>query len=145
MGDLLFSIAQLARQLGGAAGDPAQRAEPGHAPDPPGPSGWERDMSQAASAVEWFARAEGPRVVLVGKLIVSKGVDLLLAAWPLVHASNPGARLLVVGFGEYAGALQRLWAALASGACARPRRRCGPGNRGFLDSKNEPRRDPYRD
>ena len=48
-------------------------------------------------------------------MIVSKGVDLLLAAWPLVHASNPGARLLVVGFGEYAGGLQRLWAALAGG------------------------------
>ena len=35
-------------------------------------------------------RREGPRVVLVGKLIVSKGVDLLLAAWPLVHAAQPG-------------------------------------------------------
>ena len=29
-------------------------------------------------------------VVFVGKLIVSKGVDLLLAAWPLVHAKHPG-------------------------------------------------------
>ena len=55
-------------------------------------------------SIEWFARAQGPRVVLVGKMIVSKGVDLLLAAWPLVHAANPGARLLIVGFGEYAGA-----------------------------------------
>ena len=25
-------------------------------------------------------------MIFVGKLIVSKGVDLLLAAWPLVHA-----------------------------------------------------------
>ena len=71
---------------------------------------------------------QGPRVVMVGKLIVSKGVDLLLAAWPLVHAANPGARLLVVGFGEYAGALQRLWAALAGGDLeqARGARRRGP-------------------
>jgi glycosyltransferase involved in cell wall biosynthesis len=74
-----------------------------------------RDARAAADAIRHLAAASGPRVVLVGKLIVSKGVDLLLAAWPLVHASNPGARLLVVGFGEYAGALQRLWAALAGG------------------------------
>ena len=74
-----------------------------------------RDARAAADAIRHLAAAEGARVVLVGKLIVSKGVDLLLGAWPLVHASNPGARLLVVGFGEYAGALQRLWAALAGG------------------------------
>jgi glycosyltransferase involved in cell wall biosynthesis len=53
--------------------------------------------------------------VLVGKMIVSKGVDLLLAAWPLVHDANPGARLLVVGFGEYEQALRRLWEALTRG------------------------------
>ena len=40
-------------------------------------------------------------VSFVGKLIVSKGVDLLLAAWPLVVAAVPDARLCVVGFGEY--------------------------------------------
>ncbi len=74
-----------------------------------------RDARAAADAIRHLAAADGPRVVLVGKMIVSKGVDLLLAAWPLVHASNPGARLLVVGFGEYGGALQRLWAALAGG------------------------------
>ena len=34
-------------------------------------------------------RASGPRVIFVGKLIVSKGVDLLLAAWPLVHRATP--------------------------------------------------------
>ena len=38
--------------------------------------------------------------MFVGKLIVSKGVDLLLAAWPLVHREHPDARLLIVGFGE---------------------------------------------
>jgi glycosyltransferase involved in cell wall biosynthesis len=53
--------------------------------------------------------------VFVGKLIVSKGIDLLLAAWPLVAAANPGARLLVVGFGEYAQTAERLWAAIAGG------------------------------
>jgi glycosyltransferase involved in cell wall biosynthesis len=75
-------------------------------------SSWDRDPEKAAGAIEWFAHADGPRVVFVGKLIVSKGVDLLLAAWPLVHAANPGACLPLVGFGEYEAAIRRLWAAL---------------------------------
>jgi glycosyltransferase involved in cell wall biosynthesis len=74
-----------------------------------------RDPRGAAEALRHFAAATGPRVVFVGKLIVSKGVDLLLGAWPIVHRANPGARLLVVGFGEYAPALKRLWAALGAG------------------------------
>jgi len=60
-------------------------------------------------------RAGAPLVVFVGKLIVSKGVDLLLAAWPLVRAANPGARLGIAGYGEYEGALRRLLAALDAG------------------------------
>jgi glycosyltransferase involved in cell wall biosynthesis len=75
-------------------------------------SSWDRDPTAAAEAVGHLAGADGPRVVFVGKLIISKGIDLLLAAWPLVHAVNPGARLLVVGFGEYEEASRRLWAAL---------------------------------
>jgi len=51
----------------------------------------------------------------VGKLIVSKGVDLLLAAWPLVRAKHPDAKLEVAGFGEYEVGLRRLWAALERG------------------------------
>ena len=53
-------------------------------------------------------------VSYVGKLIVSKGVDLLLAAWPLVVSSVPDARLCVVGFGEYRAGLERLAAALGA-------------------------------
>ena len=49
----------------------------------------------------------------MGKLIVSKGVDLLLAAWPLVVARVPEARLVVVGFGTYRDALGRFVDALA--------------------------------
>ena len=55
------------------------------------------------------------KVVFVGKLIVSKGVDLLLAAWPLVHAKHPGVRLQVAGFGAYEDGLHRLGAALDRG------------------------------
>ena len=51
-------------------------------------------------------------VSYVGKLIVSKGVDLLLAAWPLVVERVPDARLVVVGFGTYRAALERFVDAL---------------------------------
>jgi glycosyltransferase involved in cell wall biosynthesis len=74
-----------------------------------------RDTGAATDALRDFAAAEGPRVVFIGKLIVSKGVDLLLAAWPLVHAANPDARLLLVAFGAYEEGLRRLLAALDSG------------------------------
>lgn len=56
-----------------------------------------------------------PLVAFVGKLIVSKGVDLLLAAWPLVRVANPEARLEVAGFGAYEAGLRRLLAALEAG------------------------------
>jgi glycosyltransferase involved in cell wall biosynthesis len=56
-----------------------------------------------------------PLVAFVGKLIVSKGVDLLLAAWPLVRAAHPEARLQVAGYGEYEDGLRRLLAALDRG------------------------------
>ncbi len=55
------------------------------------------------------------RVVFVGKLIVSKGVDLLLAAWPLVKAEHPDAELEIAGFGEYEEGLRRLLGALERG------------------------------
>jgi glycosyltransferase involved in cell wall biosynthesis len=58
----------------------------------------------------------GDRIVtFVGKLIVSKGVDLLVAAWPLVLERHPDARLVVVGFGAYREGLEALQAALAAG------------------------------
>jgi glycosyltransferase involved in cell wall biosynthesis len=67
--------------------------------------------------VERF-RPRGARenlVAYVGKLIVSKGVDLLLAAWPLVRAQHSGARLEIAGFGAYEEGLRRLLAALERG------------------------------
>jgi len=57
---------------------------------------------------------KGLRVVFVGKLIVSKGVDLLLAAWPLVRDAHPEAALQIAGYGEYEQGLRRLLAALSS-------------------------------
>ena len=54
-------------------------------------------------------------VVFVGKLIASKGVDLLLAAWPLVVERVPDAKLVIVGFGAFREGLERLAADLAAG------------------------------
>jgi glycosyltransferase involved in cell wall biosynthesis len=68
----------------------------------------------AADALRRLEPGRDRIVSYVGKLIVSKGVDLLLAAWPLVVARVPAARLLVVGFGTYRDALERMVAALAA-------------------------------
>ncbi len=71
----------------------------------PGPwepdSGTPRTKTSPAGVPEAGSRerpgSRQPLVAFVGKLIVSKGVDLLLAAWPLVHAAHPDARLEVAG------------------------------------------------
>jgi glycosyltransferase involved in cell wall biosynthesis len=86
----------------------------------------EADLEQLASRppASWGGEQGSPEVLrqldptcdrivsYVGKLIVSKGVDLLLAAWPLVVAHVPDARLVVVGFGTYYDALVRFVEAL---------------------------------
>jgi glycosyltransferase involved in cell wall biosynthesis len=59
--------------------------------------------------------SRGVRVVFVGKLIVSKGVDLLIAAWPLVRAAHSEVKLEIAGYGEYEKGLRRLLAALDRG------------------------------
>ena len=88
----------------------------------------EPDLEQLASrpATAWGGEQGSPEVLreldlstdrivsYVGKLIVSKGVDLLLAAWPLVVSRVPDARLVMVGFGTYYDALVRFVEALAS-------------------------------
>jgi glycosyltransferase involved in cell wall biosynthesis len=89
------------------------------APDQPGndDSAFSRDQPATARAVADLAHgAAGDRLVtFVGKLIVSKGIDLLILAWPLVLAEIPTARLAVVGFGAYRGACERIVDALARG------------------------------
>ena len=80
-----------------------------------GTSAFARDFSLAAGALERLDCDADRPVIFVGKLIGSKGVELLLAAWPLVLARVPSARLVVVGFGGFREGLQALSAALASG------------------------------
>ncbi len=66
-------------------------------------STFSRDRASTSEAVSELATASerGPVVAFVGKLILSKGIDLLLMAWPLVLARQPTAHLAVVGFGAY--------------------------------------------
>ena len=77
-------------------------------------AGWGGEAG-AAAALRTLDPGRDRIVSYVGKLIVSKGVDLLLAAWPLVVAQVPQARLCVVGFGTYREALGQILDALAAG------------------------------
>jgi glycosyltransferase involved in cell wall biosynthesis len=78
-----------------------------------GPPGVDTD---AFSPRPSLPRSGGPAmIVFVGKLILAKGVDLLVAAWPLVRAEHPDARLRIVGYGGYEDGLRRLLAALDRG------------------------------
>ncbi|HLM86435.1 MAG TPA: glycosyltransferase [Solirubrobacteraceae bacterium] len=80
-----------------------------------------RDELAAAGALERLDPNQDVLVAYVGKLIVSKGVDLLIAAWPLVLEREPRARLVVVGFGAYRDGLELLCAALSDGQLERAR------------------------
>jgi glycosyltransferase involved in cell wall biosynthesis len=66
-----------------------------------------RSPGEAAAALATIG-PDDRLVVFVGKLIASKGVELLLAAWPLVLAAEPRARLLIVGFGAFRAGLEGL-------------------------------------
>ena len=85
-----------------------------HAPAGNPDSSFARDPAAAADALATIA-PEDRLVVFVGKLIASKGVDLLLAAWPLVLERVPDAKLVIVGFGEFREGLEALAGDLASG------------------------------
>jgi glycosyltransferase involved in cell wall biosynthesis len=104
--------------------------------EPTAGSSWDRDPVAAADAVDWFAEGDGPRAIFVGKLIVSKGVDLLLAAWPLVHAGHPGARLLIVGFGGLDPVLRNVSERLAAGDLG-PLRELAEHGRGLEEGEDE--------
>jgi glycosyltransferase involved in cell wall biosynthesis len=83
-------------------------------------SAFARDETAAAQAVEELAQAgDAPLVVYVGKFLAAKGIDLLLAAWPLVLTRVPGARLALVGFGSFEPTARELLAALAARDMAR--------------------------
>jgi glycosyltransferase involved in cell wall biosynthesis len=84
-------------------------------------SAFRRDPRSAAAALERLHPPGEALVAFVGKLIVSKGADLLLAAWPLVLERVSRARLVIVGFGAYRAGLESLRAALQAGDLERAR------------------------
>jgi glycosyltransferase involved in cell wall biosynthesis len=112
--EALDRLCALARRMADRASLEARHQDP---VDDPGDSSFSRDEDTTAQELLALADAagSGPLVGFVGKLIVSKGIDLLLAAWPLVLDEVPSASLAVVGFGAYEGAVVRWIDALASG------------------------------
>ena len=119
-------------------------------------AGWGGEPG-AGAALRSLDPEREPIVSYVGKLIVSKGVDLLLAAWPLVVERVPDARLCVVGFGTYRDTLHALVDALAAGDLAALRAIAARGREpeggpageltylaAFLDGLDGERRDAYR-
>jgi glycosyltransferase involved in cell wall biosynthesis len=103
--------AQAAAGVGALAG----RLRAADRDEPESTDAFARDQHAAADALDRLRPERDRLVAFVGKLIVSKGVDLLLAAWPLVLEHEPRARLAIVGFGAYRDGLERLSQALRDG------------------------------
>ena len=101
----------------GIRGGLAERLQAAVAPDGPAQSAFSRDGGRRARAGRLDLERDR-HMAFTGKLIVSKGVDLLVAAWPLVLRDVPDARLVVVGFGAFRDALERLLGALQAGDLA---------------------------
>jgi glycosyltransferase involved in cell wall biosynthesis len=104
------------RDLAALAGDLA--AETPADPEESGDS-FGRNGPALSGALRAWGKGD-PRVLFVGKLLISKGVDLLAAAWPLVHrarseAGAPAPRILFIGFGAFEQGLRSLIAALERG------------------------------
>jgi glycosyltransferase involved in cell wall biosynthesis len=100
-----------------------------------------RDGRAVAAAMRAWSEGS-PRVLFVGKLLVSNGVDLLAAAWPLVHRSRraAGARspqILFIGFGAFEQGLRMLVDALGHGDLEAARDLAARG-RGLEGDEDEP-------
>jgi glycosyltransferase involved in cell wall biosynthesis len=100
-----------------------------------------RDGPAIAAALRGWSEGD-ERVLFVGKFLVSKGVDLLAAAWPLVHREQAAAgaqapRLLFVGFGAYEQGLRELIEALGRGDLDAALRVAARG-RGYEDDGDAP-------
>ncbi len=112
-------------------------------PDDPeeGGDSFGRDGPALAGALREWGEGD-PRVLFVGKLLVSKGVDLLAAAWPLVHRERSAAgaaapRLLFIGFGAFEQGLRTLIDALGRGDLEAAREVAARG-RGLEGADDEP-------
>jgi glycosyltransferase involved in cell wall biosynthesis len=113
--------------------------------DPSGENAFARDDLAAASALDRLDPEHDRLVGFVGKLIVNKGVDLLLAAWPLVLERTPQAKLVVVGFGADRELLERLLEALTAGDLGQAEDIALPHLLAFLRSLHGAAREHYLD
>ena len=101
-----------------AAADGLRRLVGNLAAQPPSPQdgfSFSRDTAEAARALDRLRPGKDRIVLFLGKEILAKGLDLLLAAWPLVLQRLPDARLVVVGFGAWHTTAMRMTAALSDG------------------------------
>ncbi len=109
----------------------------------PGEDAFARDDSSAARALAGLDLEQDRLVGFVGKLIVNKGVDLLIGAWPLVLEQVPRAKLVVVGFGADRELLEGLLATLAAGDLGQAEEIALPHLLAFLRSLSGDARDRY--
>jgi glycosyltransferase involved in cell wall biosynthesis len=130
-GEALRDLAELASALAAETPDDPEESEDSFGRDGP---------ALAESLRIW---AEGDvRVLFVGKLLVSKGVDLLAAAWPVIHQSRTAAgaqapRILFIGFGAFEQGLRTLVDALERGDIEAAREVAARG-RGLEGGEDEP-------
>ncbi len=106
-------------------------------------SAFARDDLAAASALESLDPEHDRLVAFVGKLIVNKGVDLLIAAWPLVLREVPQAKLVVVGFGADREGLEGLLGALAANELERAAKGARRRLRAFIGDLHGSEREDY--
>ncbi len=146
--DAAERLRELSNRL--VAGDEAS------APEPAAGDAFARDQARAGGVLRLLDPERDRVVGYVGKLIVSKGVDLLVAAWPLVLGAVPQARLAIVGFGGFRGPLEEMVGRLSAGdlGAVREMARAGRALEGgrrqplrhllaFLDSLEGARRNEY--
>jgi glycosyltransferase involved in cell wall biosynthesis len=106
-------------------------------------SAFARDDAAVAEAIERLLEGSGQIVAFVGKLIPAKGIDLLIAAWPLVLERQPHARLLVIGFGSWRAEVEGLCQALAEGDLEAVESNALPHHSAFLRGLGECERERY--
>jgi glycosyltransferase involved in cell wall biosynthesis len=84
-------------------------------PPTDGGSSFRRDPAATARALDRLRPSQDRLVVFLGKEILAKGLDLLIAAWLLVLQRLPDARLVVAGFGAWHATAMRMTGGLAEG------------------------------
>lgn len=139
----------LVKRLSEAAATPARGASAGDEDElaREAPAGeddaFARDDRAAGFALARVKPERDRLITFVGKLIFNKGIDLLLAAWPLVLARVPDAKLVVVGFGADRESLEQLLDALSRGELERAPNGALPHLRAFLTTLEGAERERY--